>query len=127
MPLSPTVVDAQQRPFGTGTGFSGSSVQLTESSLYPSTSSVSHSYSSGSLGQMQFDNSSLASIWTPHRSQMQLQSRRSQSREDLNSSLAEAHLVKKTYRSTTIFPGEQGRPARLFHLEKNEESVSDSQ
>ncbi|KAL6966186.1 apyrase [Sarracenia purpurea var. burkii] len=95
MPLSPTVVDAQQRPFGTGTGFSGSSVQLTESSLYPSTSSVSHSYSSGSLGQMQFDNSSLASIWTPHRSQMQLQSRRSQSREDLNSSLAEAHLVKK--------------------------------
>ncbi|XP_028066929.1 probable apyrase 7 [Camellia sinensis] len=94
MPLSPTVADAQQRPFGTSHGFSGSSIQLTESSLYPSTSSFVHSYSSGSLGQMQFENSSMASFWPPHRSQMHLQSRRSQSREDLNSSLAEAHLVK---------------------------------
>lgn len=94
MPLSPTVADAQQGPFGTGIGFNDSSVQLTDSSLFPSTSSVSHSYSSGSLGQMQFDNSSMASFWTPHRSQMRLQSRRSQSREDLNSSVAEAHSAK---------------------------------
>ncbi|KAE9451509.1 hypothetical protein C3L33_16580, partial [Rhododendron williamsianum] len=94
MPLSPTVADAQQRPFGMGLDFSGGGVQLTESSLYPSTSSVSHSFSSGSLGQIQYDNSAMASFWTPHRSQMHLQSRRSQSREDLNSSLAEAHLVK---------------------------------
>ncbi|XP_057483431.1 probable apyrase 7 isoform X1 [Actinidia eriantha] len=93
MPLSPTVADAQHRPFGTGHGFSSSVLQLTESSLYPSTSSVSHSYSSSSLGQMQLD-SSTVSFWPPHRSQMHLQSRRSQSREDLNSSLAEAHLVK---------------------------------
>lgn len=94
MPLSPTVADAQRRPFSTGLDFSGGGVQLTESSLYPSTSSVSHSFSSGSLGHIQYDNSAMASFWTPHRSQMQLQSRRSQSREDLNSSLAEAHLVK---------------------------------
>uniref|UniRef100_A0A5B7AV95 Apyrase 7 n=1 Tax=Davidia involucrata TaxID=16924 RepID=A0A5B7AV95_DAVIN len=94
MPLSPTIAGAQQRTFDMGHGFSGSGIQLTESSLYPSTSSVSHSYSSGSLGQMQFDNISMGSIWAPHRSQMRLQSRRSQSREDLNSSLAEAHLGK---------------------------------
>ncbi|KAI8564284.1 hypothetical protein RHMOL_Rhmol03G0169500 [Rhododendron molle] len=94
MPLSPTVADAQQGPFGTGIGFNDSCVQLTDSSLFPSTSSVSHSYSSGNLGQMQFDNSSMASFWTPHRSQMRLQSRRSQSREDLNSSVAEAHSAK---------------------------------
>ncbi|XP_052172609.1 probable apyrase 7 [Diospyros lotus] len=96
MPLSPTVADAQQRPFGSGHGFSGSGIQLAESSsLYPATGSrVSHSYSSGSLGQMQFDNSSMGSFWSPHRSQMRLQSRRSQSREDLNSSLVEAHLAK---------------------------------
>ncbi|KAA8519029.1 hypothetical protein F0562_016197 [Nyssa sinensis] len=94
MPLSPTIAGAQQRTFGAGHGFSSSGIQLTESSLYPSTSSVSHSYSSGSLGQMQFDNSSMGSFWAPHRSQMRLQSRRSQSREDLNTSLAEAHLVK---------------------------------
>ena len=94
MPLSPTIAAGQHRPFGTGHGFSGSSIQLMESSLYPSTSSVSHSYSSGSLGQMQVDNSTMGSFWSPHRSQMRLQSRRSQSREDLNSSLAEPHLVK---------------------------------
>lgn len=96
MPLSPTVATGQQRAFGMGNGYGGSSIQLIESSLlYPSTSSVSHSYSSGSLGQMmQFDNSVMGSVWSPHRSQMRLQSRRSQSREDLNSSLAESHLVK---------------------------------
>lgn len=94
MPLSPTVADSQQGPFGTGIGFNDSSVQLTDLSLFPSTSSVSHSYSSGSLGQMQFDNSSMASFWTPGRSQMRLQSRRSQSREELNSFVAEAHSPK---------------------------------
>ncbi|XWS38844.1 hypothetical protein CRYUN_Cryun19dG0165400 [Craigia yunnanensis] len=70
MPLSPTVSGSQQTPFGMGHSLSNS-IQLTESSLYPSTSSVSHSYSSNSLGQIR------------------LQSRRLQSREDLNSSLAE--------------------------------------
>lgn len=94
MPLSPRVADAQHRPFGTEFGFNDSSVQLTDLSLFPSTSSVSHSYSSGSLGQMQFDNTSMASFYTPHRSQMRLQSRRSQSREELNSSVSEAHLAK---------------------------------
>ncbi|XP_044506036.1 probable apyrase 7 isoform X2 [Mangifera indica] len=94
MPLSPTVASSQQRPFGLGHGLGGSSIELTESSLYPSTSLVSHSYSSNSLGQMQFDSSSMGSFWSPHRSQMRLQSRRSQSREDLNSSLAEIHMAK---------------------------------
>ncbi|GAV64213.1 GDA1_CD39 domain-containing protein [Cephalotus follicularis] len=96
MPLSPTVAGSQQGPFGLGHGVSGSSsgIQLMETSLYPSTSSVSHSYSSSSLGQMQFDSGSMGSFWTPHRSQMHLQSRRSQSREDLNTSLAESHIVK---------------------------------
>lgn len=65
-----------------------------ESSFYPSASSVSHSYSSNNLGQMQFDSSNIGTFWSPHRSQMRLQSRRSQSREDLNSSVAEAHMVK---------------------------------
>lgn len=92
MPLSPT---AQERPFGFGHGLSGSgggsssSIQLIESS-YPS--SVLHSYSSSNLGQI--DGGIMASFRPPHRSQMHLQSRRSQSREDLNSSLAEAHMVK---------------------------------
>lgn len=96
MPLSPTIAGgAQRRPFGLGDSLnSGGGIQLMESSLYPSTSSMSHSYSSNNLGQMQFDSSSMGSFWSPHRSQMRLQSRRSQSREDLNSSLAEAHMVK---------------------------------
>ncbi|KAK4489291.1 hypothetical protein RD792_005095 [Penstemon davidsonii] len=92
MPLSPTVRSPQQRPFDTGLGFSGGAIQFAESSLFSSSSSVAHSYSSGNLGQMQFDNNSLGSLWTPNRSQMRLQSRRSQSREDLVSSISEAHL-----------------------------------
>ncbi|KAK4797188.1 hypothetical protein SAY86_029514 [Trapa natans] len=93
-PLSPTVMSYQQGPFGLGHGLGGSSIQLTDSSpLHPSTSGVSHSFSSGSLGQMHFE-ASMSSFRPPHRSQMHLQSRRSQSREDLNSSLAEAHIVK---------------------------------
>ncbi|CAA6675138.1 unnamed protein product [Spirodela intermedia] len=80
----------EQRPFGVGHGLGGSCSQLSESSLHPS-GGVSHSYSSGSLGQMPQD-SVVAPFWTSHRSQMQLQSRRSQSREDLSSSLAEIHM-----------------------------------
>ncbi|WZZ24919.1 hypothetical protein YC2023_008320 [Brassica napus] len=41
--------------------------------------------------EMQVDNS--GSFWSS-RSQMRLQSRRSQSREDLSSSLAESHMLK---------------------------------
>lgn len=87
MPLSPTVAGAQQRPFGMGYGLGGSSIQLSESSLDLVGGGISSNYSSGSLGQMQYDNAT-GSSWVPHRSQMQLQSRRSQSREDLSSSLA---------------------------------------
>ncbi|CAH8358807.1 unnamed protein product [Eruca vesicaria subsp. sativa] len=43
--------------------------------------------------QMQVDSSS--SFWSsPRRSQMRLQSRRSQSRDDLSLSLAESHILK---------------------------------
>lgn len=95
-PLSPTVAGSQDRPFslGHGLGDSSGNIQLMGSSFYPSATSVSHSYSSNNLGQMQFDNSSIGSFWSPHRSKMRLQSRRSQSREDLNSSIAETHMVK---------------------------------
>uniref|UniRef100_A0A7N0UK39 Apyrase n=2 Tax=Kalanchoe fedtschenkoi TaxID=63787 RepID=A0A7N0UK39_KALFE len=85
MPLSPVAANTIQSPFS-------SNIQLVESSsLYPGTSSVLHSYSSGSLGQMQFDNVSMNSMW-PHRSK--LQSRRSQSREDLASTVTEPHIGK---------------------------------
>ncbi|XP_051143385.1 probable apyrase 7 [Andrographis paniculata] len=95
MPLSPTVASGRPSPFDSGPGFGGGGgIQFSDSSLYSSSSGVAHSYSSGNLGQLQFDNSSLASFWAPNRTQMRLQSRRSQSREDLNSTLAEAHLAK---------------------------------
>ncbi|XP_057758403.1 probable apyrase 7 isoform X1 [Arachis stenosperma] len=96
MPLSPTVACSQGSPFGVGHGLGddGGGIQLMESSLYPSASSFSHSFSSTSLGQMQFDSNTMGAFWSPHRTQMRLQSRRSQSREDLDSSVAEAHLVK---------------------------------
>ncbi|XP_028792280.1 probable apyrase 7 [Neltuma alba] len=92
MPLSPTVAGAQERPFGLGPslGDGSTGIQLMEASLYPSASNVSRSYSSNNLGQMQFDSGNMGAFWTPHRSQMRLQSRRSQSREDLISSMAEA-------------------------------------
>ncbi|RWW03005.1 hypothetical protein GW17_00033876 [Ensete ventricosum] len=64
---------------------------LSESSVHPLV--VSHSSSSGSLGQMQFGNGA-GTFWPPHRGQATLSSRKSQSREDLDSSLAEAHMVK---------------------------------
>lgn len=91
VPLSPTNAATQRRAFDTGYGFGGNGVQLSESSLYTSSSGVTHSYSSGSLGQMQFDSNTMGSFRPPHRSQQRLQSRRSQSREDLHSSLAEAN------------------------------------
>ncbi|URE42299.1 GDA1/CD39 (nucleoside phosphatase) family [Musa troglodytarum] len=90
-PLSPTISGSQQHPFGMGHGLGGSSIHLSESSVLPLV--VSHSYSSGSLGQMQFG-SGAGSFWPPHRGKTTLSSRRSQSREDLNSSLADAHVVK---------------------------------
>lgn len=93
-PLSPTVATPQQRPFDNGFGLGGGGIQLTDLPSYSSPSSVAHSYSSGNLGQMQFDNSSAGSFWTPNRGQNRLQSRRSQSREDLISSISDAHLVK---------------------------------
>lgn len=88
MPLSPTVSDSQRSQFiGIALGDSGN--QFTKSS-----GSVAHSYSSGNLGQLQFESNKVGSSWTPNRSQNRLQSRRSQSREDLHSSLSEANLVK---------------------------------
>ncbi|XP_008782414.2 probable apyrase 7 [Phoenix dactylifera] len=90
-PLSPTVSGSEQHPFGMGYGFSGSTIQLTESSLHPL--GVSHSYSTGSLGQIQ-SGDGMGSFWPPHRGQTTLSSRRSQSREDLSASLAEAHITK---------------------------------
>ncbi|XP_009420860.2 probable apyrase 7 isoform X1 [Musa acuminata AAA Group] len=90
-PLSPTISGSQQHPFNMGQGLGGSSVHLSDSSVLPLV--VSHSYSSGSLGQMQFG-SGAGSFWPPHRGKTTLSSRRSQSREDLSSSLADAHVVK---------------------------------
>ncbi|KAL9226682.1 hypothetical protein vseg_002466 [Gypsophila vaccaria] len=94
MPLSPTTVSGEERSFGLGSWLDGSNIQLSDCSPYPTASGVSHSFSSGSLGQMQFDNNSMGPFWSPHGSQMRLQSRRSQSREDLVSSLADAHIAK---------------------------------
>ncbi|CAJ1930762.1 unnamed protein product [Sphenostylis stenocarpa] len=96
MPLSPKIEGSHKSPFGLGHGLEdiGGGIELMESSSYTLASNISHSYSSNSLGQMQFDSGNMGALWSPHRSQMHLQSRRSQSREDLNSSLAEVHLVK---------------------------------
>ncbi|XP_074572010.1 putative apyrase 7 [Curcuma longa] len=90
-PLSPTTGGSDQHPFGMGHGLGGSNTQLSQASVLPLV--ATHNYSSGSLGQMQFGNG-LGSFWSPHRGQATLQSRRSQSREDLNSSLADSHIVK---------------------------------
>lgn len=81
------MADAQERLGSNG-------IQLVDSSLYPVMSGVAHSYSANSLGQMQFDNNGIGTFRSPHRGQMRLQSRRSQSREDLISSLGEARLAK---------------------------------
>lgn len=82
-PLSPTVAGSEPHPFSMTHGLGGSSVQLMESSRQ--SLGVYHSYSVGSLGQMQFSSG---------RGQTTLQSRRSQSREDLTSSLADLHVQK---------------------------------
>ncbi|XP_020575487.1 probable apyrase 7 [Phalaenopsis equestris] len=88
MPLSPTVAGSEH-PFATGFGLSGGSIQFGEPSSHPL--GFSHSISSGSLLQLPFGDRSRP-FWSPNRGQM-LQSRRSQSREDLISSI-EAHMVK---------------------------------
>ncbi|XP_031504198.1 probable apyrase 7 [Nymphaea colorata] len=93
MPLSPTINSPVHRPFGMPHGLSSGNISLMESLPNPASSGFVHSFSASSLGQMQLENGG-GSFWAPHRSQMQLQSRRSQSREDLSSSLAEAHIVK---------------------------------
>lgn len=81
-PLSPTTANSEERPFG----MVGNDIQLTETSFHPL--GFGHSFSSGSLGQMQFGNGIGSSFMTPLRGQT-LQSRRSQSREDLSSSAAD--------------------------------------
>ncbi|KAL8162641.1 hypothetical protein V2J09_014130 [Rumex salicifolius] len=93
MPLSPTAAE-QVRSYGAVHRLSGNGIQHSETSMCSSSSSFLSSFTSGSIGHMQLDNNSMGPIWSPHRTQMQLQSRRSQSREDLNSSLAEAHMAK---------------------------------
>ncbi|TVU19723.1 hypothetical protein EJB05_35892 [Eragrostis curvula] len=86
-PLSPTVAGSDPHPFRMSHGLGGSSVQLMESSRQ--SLGAYHSYSVGSLGQMQF-----SGVRTPSRGQTTLQSRRSQSREDLISTLADIHVPK---------------------------------
>ncbi|KAL1535477.1 apyrase [Salvia divinorum] len=69
--------------------------KFTRSSLYSPSGHVAHSYSSGSLGELQFGNTNVGPAWTPpNRSQTRLHSRRSQSREDLVSSMAEGNTMK---------------------------------
>lgn len=93
-PLSP-VPSTQRNPFGAGVGRDDGGDKFTRSSLYSSPGSVAHSYSSGSLGELPFENTIVGPAWTPpNRSQTRLQSRRSQSREDLVSSMAEANTMK---------------------------------
>ncbi|OEL29224.1 putative apyrase 7 [Dichanthelium oligosanthes] len=87
-PLSPTVAGSDPHLFSMSHGLGGSSVQLMESSRQ--SLGVYHSYSVGSLGQMQFS----SGVRNPSRGQTTLQSRRSQSREDLSSTLADIHVPK---------------------------------
>ncbi|KAJ1690629.1 hypothetical protein LUZ63_014784 [Rhynchospora breviuscula] len=87
LPLSPTIAGSGPHPFGTAHSLSGT-VPLTELS---NLSGVSHSYSAGSLGQMQY---AINGNWKPSRGQTTLQSRRTPSREDLSTSLADVHLAK---------------------------------
>ncbi|GAA0139757.1 nucleotide phosphatase [Lithospermum erythrorhizon] len=86
LPLSPT--DANTRP----NTFDHIGIQLTKSPLYRA-SSVSPSLSSDSLGNIQSDNTSIGSPWPPHRSKMRLQSRKSQSREDLYSGFIKFYMT----------------------------------
>ncbi|KAK4748759.1 hypothetical protein SAY87_015345 [Trapa incisa] len=90
-PLSPINEDSQHLPIRLGHGVGGSCIQLTDLPLlYPPAGGVSHSFSSSSLRNMQFNGTSMTCIWSPRGNQMHLQSRRSQSREELSSSIAEA-------------------------------------
>lgn len=86
IPLSPT--SSGQQPFGLGQALAGGS---SDSGMHQSPTSIGVNFSSGNLGQVQIDS---GTIWTPHRSQTRLQSRRSQSREDLISSVLESHITK---------------------------------
>ncbi|KAG9156193.1 hypothetical protein Leryth_015590 [Lithospermum erythrorhizon] len=86
LPLSPT--DANTRP----NTFDHIGIQLTKSPFYRA-SSVSPSLSSDSLGNIQSDNTSIGSPWPPHRSKMRLQSRKSQSREDLYSGFIKFYMT----------------------------------
>eukprot|EP01018_Ginkgo_biloba_P000015 Gb_21650 [translate_table: standard] len=90
IPLSPTTSGFQQ-PFGLGQTIAGGSVQLVDSLVHQSPTSAGVSFSASSLGQMQND---IGTLRTPHRGQTRLQSRRSQSREDLSLSVSESHIVK---------------------------------
>lgn len=89
IPLSPSNSGCQQ-PFGLAQSLGGGSVQHADSLKHQSTVSVGLCFPSN-LGQIQTDTGPL---WTPHRGQMRLQSRRSQSREDLSLSVLESHVVK---------------------------------
>lgn len=79
-----------QQPFGLGQTLAGGSFQHADSLMHQSPMSVALCFPSN-LGQIQNDTGPL---WTPHRGQMRLQSRRSQSREDLSLSVLESHVVK---------------------------------
>ncbi|PKA50745.1 putative apyrase 7 [Apostasia shenzhenica] len=86
LPLSPTVACSEPHPFSAGYGAG----HFTQPSSQPV--GFQQSLASGSLLQLQFGDGT-GSFWAPNRGQM-LQSRRSQSREDLSSSLADAHVMK---------------------------------
>ncbi|KAH9309143.1 hypothetical protein KI387_037054, partial [Taxus chinensis] len=90
IPLSPSTTSFQQ-PFGLGQTLAGGSVEQVDSGIHQSPASIGLGFPSSILGQIQND---CGTMWTPHRSQTRLQSRRSQSREDLVSSVLESHIIK---------------------------------
>eukprot|EP01018_Ginkgo_biloba_P021381 Gb_19471 [translate_table: standard] len=89
-PLSPTTPGSQQ-PFRLGQTLGGNSMQLVDSMAHQSPTLAGLSFLASGLGQMQND---IGALRTPHRGQARLQSRRSQSREDLSLSISEGHIVK---------------------------------
>ncbi|XP_031495646.1 probable apyrase 7 [Nymphaea colorata] len=90
-PLSPTAAGPEELRFGKSHGLSNANISLIESLPCRSIHGVAHSFSTSSLGQMPLENNGRP-VWLPHRSQMRFQSRRTQSREDLSFSFAEAHM-----------------------------------
>uniref|UniRef100_A0A0D6QWU4 Apyrase n=1 Tax=Araucaria cunninghamii TaxID=56994 RepID=A0A0D6QWU4_ARACU len=90
IPVSPSTSSFQQQ-FGLGQSLAGGSGQHVDPNMHQSPTSIGMSFSSNNVGQIQNDT---ATTWTPHRGQTRLQSRRSQSREDLNSSILDSHVVK---------------------------------